>query len=149
MHHRDNVYVLQRDIDLLVATGVAWGLGMNADKCVVLRLGPWSSNPNVTGDSAYKVNDCNIKIAQTHSNLRVLVDPNLKFQVYVRRVAAAVAGRTAKVLGCTQCRDWFFKEPLCHPCPPEIRVWMLVVECWLCGIYEVVWVYSEKVDTCH
>ena len=46
-----DVSVLQRVKDLLIATGAACGLKMNADKCVVLRFGPIYSNPSVPGDS--------------------------------------------------------------------------------------------------
>ena len=101
----DDVSVLQTDIDLLVATGAALGLKVNTYNCVVLRFCPKSSNPTVPIDSPYKVNGCNIKFVQSHSVLGVLVDPDLKFHVHVRRVAAVAAGLTANLLGCTLCRD--------------------------------------------
>ena len=77
----DDVSVLQTDIDLLVATGAALGLKVNTYNCVVLRFCPKSSNPTVPIDSPYKVNGCNIKFVQSHSDLGVLIDPNLKFQL--------------------------------------------------------------------
>ena len=103
-----------RDINLLVATGGAWGLKNNAHKCVVLRFGPRSSNPTEPIDSPYKVNDCNIKFVQSHPHLGVLVDPTLKFHAHIRSYiyTAVAAELTANLLGCTLYRDSDFLTDL-------------------------------------
>ena len=98
--------VLQREIDLLVATGAAWGLKINADICVVLRFDLRHSSLIVPGDFPSKVNDCNIKFFEYHSDLDALFCLHLAFHVHVRRVAAVAAGLKANSLECTLCRDF-------------------------------------------
>ena len=100
-----SVNALQANIDSLVNSGEAWGLKMNADKCVVIRFCSDRSGIEFTGESPYKVKNTFLKFVASHSDLGVTVDRSLKFHSHITRIVASINGLTSNLLGCTLSRD--------------------------------------------
>ena len=100
-----SIAALQANIDSLVNSGMAWGLNMNSDKCVVMRFGSDRSGIEFAGESPYKVNDKFLKFVASHSDLGITVDKSLKFHSHITRVVASMNGLTSNLLGCTLSRD--------------------------------------------
>ena len=93
---------VQQDIDLLSSTAASWGLNMNRDKCAVLRF----SRPlrNVSR-ARYLLNGHPISQTNSHSDLGVTVDTDLKFHAHVRSVARKAGGLAQNFLRSTVCRS--------------------------------------------
>ena len=93
---------IQSDIDQLYTTSETWGLKMNPKKCAVLRF----SRPY--GDltpAQYCMNGSEIPSVQSHSDLGVIVDTDLKFHSHIRSVAHKAGGLAQNFLKSTVCRE--------------------------------------------
>ena len=101
----DSLDEFQVSIDALVNTSLSWGLEMNTDKCVVMRLGCKSSSIPFSGMSPYHINGCPINFVYSHSDLGVTVDRNLKFHSHIIKRAAMANGITTNLLTCTLNRN--------------------------------------------
>ena len=99
------VNTLQSDVDYLVSASSSWGLKLNHDKCVTMRFSPRNCNLPFTGISPYKILDNHINFVESHSDLGVLIDRNLKFHIHIRKKVGMVGGLTTNLLSCTLSRD--------------------------------------------
>ena len=93
---------VQRDIDILHKTSLSWGLRMNRDKCAVLRFSrPF---PDIVLPR-YCLADQEITTTQSHVDLGVRVDTDLKFHSHIRETANKAGGIAQNLLKSTVCRS--------------------------------------------
>ena len=91
--------VLQSDIDLLYTTATDWGLKFNAQKCVNLRFARGSA----INHDLFHLDDSPIAITESHQDLGVLIDSNLKFHSHCQSAASKAGGVASALLRTTVC----------------------------------------------
>ena len=108
VHHRSFPVVtapsttdVQSDIDLLYITSSSWGLQMNPKKCAVLRF---SRAYHDLTPAEYVMNGLTIPSVNSHLDLGVLVDTNLKFHGHIRTTVHKAGGLAQNFLKSTVCR---------------------------------------------
>ena len=92
---------IQSDIDVLYSTSLSWGLQMNPKKCVVMRFSrPYSD----LTPPHYIMSGLPIPPVESHPDLGVLVDTDLKFHKHIRSAVHKAGGLAQKFLKSTVCR---------------------------------------------
>ena len=104
----EGVAALQRNIDLLVQTSQSWNLTLNHSKCVVIRFTARNSPLVHTGLAPYTVGGQHIRFVESHSDLGITIDRNLKFHDHIRRRVAVAGALTTNLLSSTLCREASF-----------------------------------------
>ena len=93
---------VQADIHTLSTTALSWGLKMNTKKCAVLRF------PRPHGDASspnYFLSGQQIPSINSHEDLGVLVDNELKFHSHIHSVVHKAGGLAHSFLKSTVCRS--------------------------------------------
>ena len=94
--------LVQKDIDTLQTTAASWCLKMNPKKCVVLRF----ARPRAEfSPPEYFLDGEQIPYVDTHGDLGVTVDSQLKFHDHVRTVVRKAGGLAQNFLKSTVCRS--------------------------------------------
>ena len=106
----------QHDIDELHREAVSWGLDFNVRKCVTMRFR--RGVDDLGSLAAYSVNDSDLAVVESTSDLGVLVDSSLKFHAHVRQIVAKAWGLANNLLRSTLCRS---KEFMCNLYVAHIR----------------------------
>ena len=101
-NHAQDSQVCQRDITTLHRTAAAWCLNLNLDKCVVIRF---KRKMHVLNSPCYYLDQSKIQVVQSHTDLGVLVDSDLKFHKHVTSTVCKAAGLTQNLLKSTVCRS--------------------------------------------
>ena len=96
---------MQRDIDTLQAMAASWCLKMNTKKCAVFRFARSRTN-FLTPE--YFLDGEQIPYVDSHSDLGVTVDSQLKFHGHVRTVVLKAGGLANDFLRSTACRTQSF-----------------------------------------
>ena len=94
--------VFQSDIHHLQMTASSWGLSMNLKKCAVMRF-PRRFHPQTR--PVYHLNGKQLPWTQSHSDLGVVIDEDLKFHEQARLAARKAGGVAHNFLKSTLCRD--------------------------------------------
>ena len=94
--------MVQRDIDTLQATAASWCLKMNPEKCVVLRFARPRAN---VSPPQYFLDGQQIPHVDSHRDLGVTVDSQLKFHDHIRMIVNKASGLTHSFLKSTVCRS--------------------------------------------
>ena len=87
---------------LLYNTSLSWGLQMNPKKCAVLRFSRPKSDQS---PPMYSMNGLTIPLLNSHLDLGVLVDVDLKFHGHIRSVVRKAGGLAQNFLKSTVCRE--------------------------------------------
>ena len=95
--------LFQHDLDLINKVAKSWGLSFNLDKCVILRF--MRGNSSILNDTPYSMNGHSLKFVDTHTDLGVTINKNLKFHTHVHEVARKAGGLAANLLKSTLCRS--------------------------------------------
>ena len=103
---------IQSDIDLLFNTFMSWGLMMNPKKCAVLSFSRAYSD---LIPAEYFLNGLVIPSVESHLDLGVTVDTDLKFHSHIRSVVRKAGGLAQNFLKSTVCRE------------PEFMLFLLTV----------------------
>ena len=98
---------LQGDIDLLVRTSTSWGLKLNSDKCKQLCFGNRRESP-----PTFLVDGIPVEVVNSHRDLGVIVDDQLKFHGHIQRKIGYLHALTTSILSCTLSRDSAFLMPI-------------------------------------
>ena len=93
---------VQRDIDILQATAASWGLLMNTKKCAVIRF---SMARRDISPPTYLLNGQPIQSVDSHLDLGVVVDSDLKFHGHIRSVVHRAGSLAQSYLKSTVCRS--------------------------------------------
>ena len=93
---------VQTDIDILRATASSWGLHMNTKKCAVIRF---SMARRDIAPATYFLSGQLIPSVDSHEDLGVVVNSDLKFHGHVRSVAHRAGGLAQNFLKSTVCRS--------------------------------------------
>ena len=93
---------VQKDIDILQTTAASWGLHMNTKKCAVIRF---SMSRRDIAPPTYLLNGQLIPAVDSHVDLGVAVDSDLKFHGHVRSVVHRAGGLAQSYLRSTVCRS--------------------------------------------
>ena len=100
------VQSLQSGLDTVDSVAKSWNLGLNPDKCVVLRF----HRGRIDFDALVPVNQYflqgrALKLVTAHKDLGVSVDTSLRFHHHIRVVAAKAGGLANCLLRSTICRS--------------------------------------------
>ena len=94
--------LVQRDINTLQATAASWCLKINPNKCAVLRF----TRPRANSLSpAYFLDGLQIPHVESHRDLGVTVDSDLKFHEHIRTVVHKASGLAQSFLKSSVCRS--------------------------------------------
>ena len=105
---RDALYAVdqgQSNIDQLVRAGEAWGLKMNASKCVCIRFSRRGHQDFLSHLPMYKINNQMISFVESHRDLGITVDSCLKFHMHIKNRVNFINSLTTNILSCTLSRD--------------------------------------------
>ena len=108
-HYNQDVRLCQTDISTLQHVASSWGLELNQDKCAVMRFQRKSS---MVPPPQYFIDQAEIPLVQSHPDLGVLVDSNLKFHQHISNTAHKAGGLAHSLLKSTVCRSADFMMPL-------------------------------------
>ena len=101
-HQVSPVADVQRDINILHQTAASWGLNMNSKKCAVLRfVGSRRNHP----PPVYVLDGQHIPSVESHEDLGVTVDTDLKFHRHIQSVVHRAGGLAQNFLRSTVCRS--------------------------------------------
>ena len=78
---------------------------MNTTKCTSLRFGPRTLLNCSRGDSPYNIQGQIIQFSESHSDLGIIVDRNLKFHQHIRSVANSCNAISTNLFSSVLCRD--------------------------------------------
>ena len=95
--------VIQNDIDLLVRISASWGLLINSSKCKHICFG----RRNIDTPS-FNINNNPIETVESHGDLGVRIDKNLKFHAHINNTVGYLHALTTSILGCTLNRESSF-----------------------------------------
>ena len=101
-NHAHDSQVCQRDITTLQHTAASWCLKLNQKKCVVMRF---QRKLHDLPTPRYYIDQSLIQVVQSHVDLGVLVDSDLKFHKHVASSVHKAAGLTQNLLKSTACRS--------------------------------------------
>ena len=100
-----SVAEVQNDINVLHTTAKSWGLNMNRSKCAVLRF----SRPHRDlMPPMYFLDGQQIPSVDSHVDLGVTMDTNLKFHEHIQATAHKAGGLSQNFLKSTVCRSHEF-----------------------------------------
>ena len=107
------VQSLQKGLDVVDTVARSWNLGLNSEKCVVLRF----YRGRIDFEALVPVNQYflqgrALKFVTAHRDLGVSVDTSLRFHHHIRVVAAKAGGLANCLLRSTVCRSSEFMLPL-------------------------------------
>ena len=74
-------------------------------KCKCIRFSAVSSNLPYSGLSPYKIGENFIEFTESHSDLGVVIDRNMKFATHIRNRSCMLQAVTSNILSCTLCRE--------------------------------------------
>ena len=97
----DDFAILHTNTDQLVKSSGAWGLMMNVDKCVAMRLARKSSTLPNSRILPYKFKDDYINFVSFYSDLGVCIDRSLNFHEHVWCSVASLGKVSTNLLSCT------------------------------------------------
>ena len=101
-HHSDCVKRCQDDISTLYSTAESWGLRFNKEKCVVIRF---QRKFHTLPPPSYHIDNVQIRVVDSHTDLGVIVDSSLKFHEHIQRTAQKAGGLAQNLLKSTVCRS--------------------------------------------
>ena len=101
-NHSADKDICQRDITTLHEVACSWSLRLNESKCAVLRF---QRRSHVLPPPHYHVNQSPIRIVQSHGDLGVQVDNELKFHSHVATITHKAAGLAQNLVKATVCRS--------------------------------------------
>ena len=85
---------------------------MNPSKCKVMRFSPRNCPLSHSGPSPYSIDGTSLDFVESHSDLGVTVDKDLKFYCQVRSNVLAMGGLATNLLSCTLNRSSEFMQTL-------------------------------------
>lgn len=87
---------------MLQRTAASWCLTLNQKKCVVIRF---QRRFHAVPLPCYHIEQSVIQVVQSHSDLGVLIDSDLKFHAHIAATVHKAAGLTQNLLKSTVCRS--------------------------------------------
>ena len=81
---------LQRDLDDIFIISGSWNLKLNPSKCVVVRFGRGGSTLGC--GSGYTLGDSELRFVNSHRDLGIVFDSDLKFHHHVDGIVRKAAG---------------------------------------------------------
>lgn len=104
VHYLTDTDVCQSDITTLHSTASSWSLDLNQSKCAVLRFRRKSHVLNALPTPRYYIKGALIREVQSHPDLGLLVDCDLKFHLHVTSTVQKAAGLAQNLIKSTVCR---------------------------------------------
>ena len=104
-----NVQQCQADITRLNQTAESWGLHLNKDKCVAMRF---QRGYHHLPTPSYHIDGDEIKTVDSHMDLGVMVDSDLKFHLHILSTAQKAGGLAQNIIRTTVCRSPEFMLPI-------------------------------------
>ena len=101
-NHAHDSQVCQRDITTLQRTAASWCLSLNQNKCVVIRF---QRKLHALPPPCYYIDQFKIQVVQSHTDLGVLIDSDLKFHKHIAATVRKAASLTQNLLKSTVCRS--------------------------------------------
>ena len=129
-----DIALFQHDLDIINKTAKSWGLSFNLDKCVILRF--MRGNSSVHNDTPYYMDGHPLKFVDTHTDLGVTINKNLKYHSHIHNVARKAGGLAANFLKSTVCRSEEFMLELFKTHQTRNGLCVSSLEYWLRGRLE-------------
>lgn len=100
--YRRSIDHCQSDISKLENTASSWGLRLNQEKCATIRF---QRKACTAPPPEYFISGTKIKVVDSHPDLGVLIDSDLKFHSHILNTAHKAGGLIHSLLKSTVCRS--------------------------------------------